>query len=288
MAEANPDTATMAAAEAADLGSKPPQAEAGAASLAPAGPVKDPVEKAAAKFDKVASEPAVKPVHELAPPAPRAHSSRFALLAASVALAAVFGGFLGSVSASGLAHFWSVPVARPSAAEANALSAIKAQLAELAVLKANLDGATRSAGGQFAKITERLDHVEHAQVEPATKIAHIAETIDRLEKKSAAAAAAAAARETTGTIAASQPSPASAAKASDKVSSDKVLSEKVLEDWVVRRARGGYALVENRYGRVFDVSAGTLLPGLGRVEAVKRQDGEWIVVTEHGLITPAQ
>ncbi len=38
---------------------------------------------------------------------------------------------------------------------------------------------------------------------------------------------------------------------------------------------GGRALVESRYGGVFEVGAGSFLPGLGRVEAVKRQDGQW-------------
>ena len=31
-----------------------------------------------------------------------------------------------------------------------------------------------------------------------------------------------------------------------------------------------------------------LLPGLGRVEAIKRQDGQWVVVTARGVITSAQ
>ena len=49
--------------------------------------------------------------------------------------------------------------------------------------------------------------------------------------------------------------------------------------------RNGRAMVESRYGGVFVVGSGSFLPGLGRVEAVKRQDGEWVVVTARGLIT---
>ena len=36
-----------------------------------------------------------------------------------------------------------------------------------------------------------------------------------------------------------------------------------------------------------DVGAGGVLPGLGKVEAIKRQDNLWIVVTAHGLIYSA-
>lgn len=61
--------------------------------------------------------------------------------------------------------------------------------------------------------------------------------------------------------------------------------DKVLPDWIVQGVQDGRALVENRYGGVFDVAAGSVLPGLGRVETIKRQDGEWIVVTARGLIT---
>ena len=49
--------------------------------------------------------------------------------------------------------------------------------------------------------------------------------------------------------------------------------------------RRGHALVEHRYGALFTVSAGSVLPGLGLVEWVKRQDGQWVVVTARGLIT---
>ena len=61
--------------------------------------------------------------------------------------------------------------------------------------------------------------------------------------------------------------------------------DRIVEDWVVQDVRGGRALVEGRYGGLFEVGAGSILPGLGRVEAVKRQDGQWVVVTARGVIT---
>jgi hypothetical protein len=195
-------------------------------------------------------------------------SPRFALLAASIALAALFGAFVGSLSASGFAHFWPAGDSHSSTSEAGASPAVKADLTELAALKTNLEGAIRNANGQLAKIAERLDHVERAQIDPATKIAHIADTVDRLDKRGAASS------EITGTIPPTQP-PAGEAKP----------PERILQDWIVEDVRRGRALVLNRYGGVFDVSSGSVLPGLGRVETIKREDGEWVVVTARGLIT---
>ena len=48
---------------------------------------------------------------------------------------------------------------------------------------------------------------------------------------------------------------------------------------------GDRALVASRYGGEFLVTPGSVLPGLGQVDAVKRQDGQWVVVTARGLIT---
>ena len=61
--------------------------------------------------------------------------------------------------------------------------------------------------------------------------------------------------------------------------------ENVLPDWILHAVRGSHALVENRHGGIFDITGGSMLPGLGQVEAIKRQDGHWVVVTARGLIT---
>jgi hypothetical protein len=202
-------------------------------------------------------------------------SVRVALVAVSLAAAAAVGSFIGSLSATGVEHFWPAPAT--NTAVARNVAATKAEPADVSALKANLDAATRGASGQLAKLAERLDRLERAQAEPAAKLARIAEALDRLEKKNAVAAASAAASpETTGTI----PSAASAAN-------ETKASEKVLPDWVVREARGGRALIENRQGGMFDITAGSVLPGLGRVESVKRQDGQWIVLTARGVIYSA-
>lgn len=180
-------------------------------------------------------------------------SQRYLMLAATVAFAAAFGSFVGSVSGSGFAHVF-FPAA-PDAAVATAgdsLRGIKQQLGELTAIKASLDSASRSATGQFAKIADRLD---------------------RLDQRSSAAA------ETTGSIASATPAAAAAASQSPK-STDRVLTE-----WVVHDVQNGRALVESRNGGLFDIGAGSVLPGVGRVDSIKRQDGQWIVLTARGMIT---
>ena len=57
-----------------------------------------------------------------------------------------------------------------------------------------------------------------------------------------------------------------------------------LEGWVVRDVHRGTALIEGRMG-IIEVEQGDLVPGLGRVDAIRKQDGRWVVVTSRGLIT---
>ena len=56
-----------------------------------------------------------------------------------------------------------------------------------------------------------------------------------------------------------------------------------LEGWVLRDVVYGGALIEGRQG-IFEVYAGDPVPGLGRIDAIRRQDGRWVVVTSKGLI----
>jgi hypothetical protein len=194
---------------------------------------------------------------------------RFALLAASIAGAAAIGSFIGSLSAFGVAYLR--PAETAGVAVATSPETAKA---ELPALEANLYAAARSANGQLAKYAARLDQLERAQIESTLKLTRIADAVDRLEKKNVTASAATAAPETTGSIASTPPAAPAEAK----------LPDKIIPDWVVQDVHGGRALVESWYGAVFEVAAGSVLPGLGRIEAVKRQNGQWVVVTGHGLI----
>ncbi len=196
---------------------------------------------------------------------------RSTLLAVGFALAAALGALAGSLSASGFAQLWQPVPAKSATADSGLLQAMKV---ELAAMKASLDVATRSASSQVAKITDRLERVERSGNEPATKLTHIAESVDRLERKSAAMATA---LEATGAVGATE-----AARTEPKI------TDRLLEGWIVQDVRHGRALVESRDGGMFVVATGGSLPGLGRVEAIKRQDGQWVVVTARGMITSGQ
>src|SRR5262249_34449006 len=108
-------------------------------------------------------------------------SVRVAMVAVSLAAAAAVGSFIGSLSATGVEHFWPAPAT--NTASARNVPATKAEPADVSALKANLDAATRGASGQLAKLAERLDRLERAQAEPAAKLARLAEAPDRLGKK---------------------------------------------------------------------------------------------------------
>jgi hypothetical protein len=200
---------------------------------------------------------------------------RFALLAAAIACAAGVGALAGSLTASRIGHQDTVAVAIPQAPDPHDIvGALKAQHAELSALKASLDATTRNTSAQLVKLNDRLNNLEHAAADPAGKLAHIAEAVDRLEKQVGAP------EDITGSIAAPGSAPAPAAAAGLPK-----LTGPVLHDWAVQDVRNGRAMVESRYGAFFLVGAGSIMPGLGHVREVKRQNGEWIVVTDKGLIT---
>jgi hypothetical protein len=133
---------------------------------------------------------------------------------------------------------------------------------------------------QFNKTSERLDKVEKAELEPAAKLTKLSEAVDKLRVAPAAPAvvavapAAAAAKEITGSI--SPPAATTAPKV-------ELARLPTVEGWVLRDVANGGALIEGRQG-IYEVYAGDPVPGLGRVDAIRRQDGHWVVVTSKGLI----
>ena len=228
-----------------------------------AGPAPPPPDDEAAYGEAAKEEPSAP-----AAPAAQPRSWRFALLAATIAVAAAVGSFVGSLTGAGVGRL--MPEAAPSANTADAssiLRALKSQVAELSAMKSNLDGSIRNANTQFVAIAERLDRVERAATNPAAQLAHIADAVDRLNKVNATP-------ETTGSVAPMTTPPA-----------EPKIVDRIVEDWVVQDVHGDRALVEGRNGSLFEVGAGSILPGVGRVEAVKRQDGQWVVVTARGVIT---
>jgi hypothetical protein len=210
---------------------------------------------------------------------------RLSALAAVVALAALAGALGGALATVGLTHF----AAGDSAASGNLmLEASVARIdADILALKASVEHTTKMGMSQFNKTSDRLDKVEKAQAEPAAKLAKLSEAVDKLRAAPPAAptpvaAAPVAAKEVTGSIA----PPAAAATATPvplPAPKPEVARLPTVEGWVLRDVDHGYALIEGRRG-MFEVYAGDPIPGLGRVDAIRKQDGRWVVVTSKGLI----
>jgi hypothetical protein len=233
---------------------------------------------------------------------PHSHSRshRFALLAASVALAAAFGGVIGSFGLTAAARLLPEPAKAAAIDETPALKNSIAELAaELGALKASIEAATKGASSQFSRISERVERAERAHGEPAARLAKIAESLDRLERRVTAApavppapaATAAPVPETTGSTSSASadsktPADSKAASESKAAGESKDAAKPgIVTGWIIRDVhRGRIALLENRYG-IYEVEPGSNVPGVGRVESIKRQDGRWVVVTPKGLIT---
>ena len=224
---------------------------------------------------------------------------RLGALAAVAVLAAATGALGGALATAGLGHFLGENTA--SAGNPTLEAAIARIDADIANLKVSVEHTSKVGMTQFNKTSDRLDKVEKAQAEPAAKLAKLSEAVERLRAAPVAAAAAAAAKEVTGSIAPVATAPASSPK-SDVAKSDVAKSEAAkseaakseaaksevgrlptVEGWVLRDVANGSALIEGRRG-MFEVYAGDPVPGLGRVDAIRRQDGRWVVVTSKGLI----
>ena len=194
--------------------------------------------------------------------------SRFTLLAAALALAAALGAMVGALAAYGLARPGATVagMGRMGVKDVQALkeNIVQARV-ELAALKLSIESANRNAMTQFTRIGERIDR---AQAEPAAKLNKAIDALERVSHGEAAAVG----KDVTGTIA----PPAGGANQAGKVGA--------VEGWVVRDVRRGTAFLEGRSG-VMEVEQGDMVPGLGRIDAIRKQDGRWVVVTSRGTIT---
>jgi hypothetical protein len=227
--------------------------------------------------DEINSEPKAEPSQSMF------GKRRIAALAAVVALAAMAGALGGALATAGLTHVASDDVA------ASGNRAIEASIAridsDILSLKASLEHTSKIGMSQFNKTSDRLDKVEKAQLEPAAKLAKLSETVDKLRATPApvpvpvaTAPTPVAPKEVTGSV-----TPPTAAQASATPPKVEVGRLPTVEGWILRDVANGGALIEGRQG-VYEVYAGDPVPGLGRIDAIRRQDGRWVVVTSKGLI----
>jgi hypothetical protein len=217
---------------------------------------------------------------------------RFTAIAAVLALATVAGALGGALATAGLTHFVGQGTADATGSAADpALEASVARIdADILALKAGFEETSKTGASQFNQTGDRLDKIEQALAEPANnKLAKFSDAVDKLGTAPPAAANAMAAaprepkepKEVTGSV--TRPVVASAAPASVAQSKPQVGRLPTLDGWVLRDVRRGGALIEGRAG-LYEVYAGDPVPGLGRVDAIRKQDGRWVVVTTKGLV----
>ena len=208
----------------------------------------------------------------------------------AVAVVAGIAGALGTAMATaGVSYFTSKPDPAVAASHARALDESMSRIEQdLAALRSNVDRVAKASASQAGKTTDRLDRIEKAQAEPTAKLAKLTDTVEKLRVAAVtppapapvpavappapAPVASLPAKEVTGSIASKDPA-----------SKPEVARLPIVEGWVLLDAGNGGATIESRRG-VFDVIAGDPVPGLGRVDAIRRQDGRWVVVTSKGLI----
>ena len=238
--------------------------------------------------DEAAAEP------EAAPGEASSGKRRRSAMAAVVALATVAGALGGALATAGLGYVMAgnsaAANANNSALETSRLETSRLETsmaridADIVALKASVEHTSKTGVSQFNKTSDRLDKVEKAQAEPAAKLAKLSEAVEKLRAQAApapvAAVTPAAARDVTGSV-----SPPATAAAAVPLPAPKpeIARLPTVEGWVLRDVENGSALIEGRQG-VYEVYAGDPVPGLGRIDAIRKQDGKWVVVTSKGLI----
>jgi hypothetical protein len=190
-----------------------------------------------------------------------------------IALAVVVGALAGAAATVSLTHDGSAETSLAAIHENRALRDSVAQLgSELATLKAGIASAQRHTNVQFGRLAERLDRAEKAQAEPAAKLAKIQDSLDRLDRRQQLAAATPA------------PAPAPTSYITGSIAAKEETRPPLAEGWRMRDFYAGRAVVQSRNGTLFEVGPGSHLPGLGRVESIKRENGRVVVVAQNGTI----
>ncbi len=183
---------------------------------------------------------------------------RFALMTASIAFAGAFGALSGAL---GLALFERSGPATPQL-EALDLTLVQDMMAslrtELSAIKSSVESTNSNVNAQLAKFTERLERrgptVASTAAQISTQGRASGDPTGSIRPQAAA------------TTAAATPQP------------------RLIEDWVVRRVSGGVAVIQGRSGAI-EVATGDIVPGIGRIESIRRQGGRWVVLTNSGMIT---
>ena len=236
--------------------------------------VPEPLEPMRAPF---AAAPEVRPEAESAPKpklsVPRLGVSRrlrrTAALAATVMIAAGLGAAFGAV----VQKRQEPPAIQRDAAliEENAAmqKSISRLTKELAALKTSVESANKDSQTRVTKLTDRVEK--------------LTETTGSISKQAAATPVPTPPAPQVAAVTATEPTPLPQARPT-VAQQDRRLP--IVQGWTIYQIRNGVAWVENG-GEVFAAQVGAPLPGLGRVEAVRRDGNQWLVVTAKGVISSA-
>jgi hypothetical protein len=248
-------------------------------------------------------------------------SRKVSRMVAVAAIAAAIGSISGALATLGVAHV--SQRSAPAVATADETGLIKAALlqleTQLAAVKVNVDHATKISariGERVDGFGGRIDSVEKTQADASLRIARIAEVQDKIRIAAASSAPAQAAptpaapQTTAASVPLQQPAPprlpagqvaqlpaqpettgsiasgASEIKPKGDLKADYKAAEKapIVGGWVLTSVgRRGNAIVASRNG-YYEVFPGDPLPGVGRVQDIRYQDGRWVVITPKGLI----
>jgi len=175
-----------------------------------------------------------------------------------VLIAAIMGALSGAGTAWGVGHFGKDDKAKvaDAARERSINDAIAQVSSELQTLKSSAEASAKNNAARLAKLSETLEKMKNSPPD------------------------------VTGSIPAPAAQPAPVVSPAPGVAAPATTFSRLptLEGWTLRDVTNGGAMIEGRLG-VFEVYPGDPLPGVGRVNAIRRQDGRWVVVTERGLIT---
>jgi hypothetical protein len=221
---------------------------------------------------------------------------RMSSLAAVAAIAAAAGA-IGGVLATML--FPQLPAeAAMSTSDSATLEASVARIdSDLQALKTG--GEQGGQAGQMQgqgldnQTAERLDRLERAEAESSAKIVRLNEATERLRVAVQSTPGMPPIppvtnpreRETTGSVTQTSSAASAFGAVRPTVTPKPVDAGKlpIVQGWSLRDVNHGLALIEGRNG-FYEVYAGDPIPGLGRVDSIKRQDGRWVVVTTKGLV----
>ena len=187
------------------------------------------------------------------------------------------GGFGTVLATNAIAHF-TAPADQRAAQTRVFDDAIARIEDEINALRGKVERTAELNVSQAHKTSERFERIEKAQAEPVARLSKLTETVEKLRVANASAAPAqpaSPAGDITGSV---KPAPAAASGAKPQPA-----KPAIVEGWTLREVDRDAALIEGKRG-LFETYIGDTIPGVGRVEGFRKQDGRWVIVTEKGLI----